>query len=214
MPDLIRIAPSILAADLLHLQDQVQMALNCGADELHVDVMDGHFVPNLSNGPDVVKALRKGFPDAWLDVHLMLSNPEKYLETFAQAGASGLTVHAEVIQSPSVLNRIRELGMEPGLSLKPATPVSAVSACLPLAERVLLMTVEPGFGGQKLMRSCAEKARELRGLGYKGRIACDGGVTFENARELAALGIDTLVMGTAFFRAEDPQAVADMVHSL
>ncbi len=214
MPDLIRIAPSILAADLLHLQDQVQMALHCGADELHVDVMDGHFVPNLSNGPDVVKALRKGFPNAWLDVHLMLSAPEKYLETFAQAGASGLTVHAEAIESPAVLRRIRELGMEPGLSLKPATPVSAVSAFLPLAERVLLMTVEPGFGGQKLMYFCAEKARELRALGYTGRISCDGGVTFENARELAALGIDTLVMGTAFFRAEDPQAVADMVHSL
>ncbi len=214
MPDSIRIAPSILAADLLHLYDQVEMALKCGADELHVDIMDGHFVPNLSNGPDVVKALRRGFPNAWLDVHLMLSEPERYLEIFAEAGSSGLTVHAEAMQSPDTLLRIRELGMQPGISLKPATPVSDVIACLPLAERVLLMTVEPGFGGQKLMRFCAEKAVELRRLGFTGHIACDGGVTRENAPELAALGIDTLVMGTAFFRTENPQSMADMVHAL
>ena len=214
MPDSIRIAPSILAADQLRLHDAVELALKCGADELHVDVMDGHFVPNLSNGPDVVKALRRDFPDVWLDVHLMLSEPERYLETFARAGASGLTVHAEAIQSPDTLLRIRELGVQPGISLKPATPVSAVSACLPLAERVLLMTVEPGFGGQKLMRFCAEKAPELRRMGFTGHISCDGGVTFDNTPELAALGIDTLVMGTAFFRAENPQAVADMVHAL
>ena len=214
MSESIRIAPSILAADLLHLRDEVELALKCGADELHVDVMDGHFVPNLSNGPDVVKALRRGFPGAWLDVHLMLSEPERYLETFAKAGSSSLTVHAEVLRSTDTLMKIRDLGIQPGISLKPATPVSALKPFLSLAERVLIMTVEPGFGGQKLMRSCAEKALELRRLGFGGHIACDGGVTFENAPELAALGIDTLVMGTAFFRAENPQAVADMVHAL
>ena len=214
MSESIRIAPSILAADPLHLFDGVSAVKNSGADELHVDIMDGHFVPNITFGPALVQALRHAFPELWLDVHLMISEPERYIEAFANAGATGLTVHAEAARSPATLEQIRALGVLPGISLRPVTPVSAIADYLPLAERVLIMTVEPGFGGQKLIRSCAEKAAQLRGLGYTGHIACDGGVTMENAAELAALGADTLIMGTTFFHARDPKSLVDMVHAL
>ena len=214
MHNAIRIAPSILAADRLHLYEAVEKAIRCSADELHVDIMDGHFVPNLSYGPELVRALRRAFPEVWLDVHLMVSEPARWIGPFAEAGASGLTVHREVITSAAILEDIRRLSAEPGISLKPATPVSALTDFLPLAERVLIMTVEPGFGGQKLMADCADKAAQLRQLGYRGHISCDGGVNLDNAPKLAALGADTLIMGTAFFRAEDPCSVAEAVHAL
>ena len=214
MHSAIRIAPSILAADRLHLYEEVEKAVRCGADELHVDIMDGHFVPNLSYGPDLVKALRRAFPEVWLDVHLMVSDPARWIGPFAEAGATGLTVHREVISSADILADIQRLGAKPGISLKPATPVSALTDCLPLAERVLIMTVEPGFGGQKLMADCADKAAQLRVAGYGGHIACDGGVTLDNAPQLAALGADTLIMGTALFRAPEPEKVAEAVHAL
>ena len=214
MPEHVRIAPSILAADPLNLLRDAETALRCGADELHVDIMDGHFVPNLSYGPSVVRALRAALPDAWLDGDLMVSDPERWIPVFAKAGASGITVHVETIASADVLRQIEVLGARPGISLKPATPVEALTDCLPLAERVLIMTVEPGFGGQKLMPDCARKAAALRAMGYRGHISCDGGVNADNAAELAALGVDTLIMGTAFFRAEDPRSVADRVHAL
>ena len=184
MHSAIRIAPSILAADRLHLYEEVEKAVRCGADELHVDIMDGHFVPNLSYGPDLVKALRRAFPEVWLDVHLMVSDPARWIGPFAEAGATGLTVHREAIPSAEILADIQRLGAKPGISLKPATPVSALTDCLPLAERVLIMT------------------------------ACDGGVTLDNAPQLAALGADTLIMGTAFFRAPEPGKVAEAVHAL
>ena len=214
MPETVRIAPSILAADPLHLYEGARLAVDAGADELHVDIMDGHFVPNLTYGPAAVKALRREFPDIWLDVHLMITDPDRYLGIFADAGASGLTVHVEAAQDPGIMERILALGVKPGVSLKPKTPVSALTDYLPFAERVLIMTVEPGFGGQALMPSCAEKAAELRRAGYRGHIACDGGVTVENAPTLAALGADTLIMGTTFFRAKDPGALVHMVHTL
>ena len=214
MPETVRIAPSILAADPLRLYEGARLAVDAGADELHVDIMDGHFVPNLTYGPAVVKALRRDFPDLWLDVHLMITDPGRYLRTFADAGASGLTVHVEASQDPGIMKSILALGVKPGVSLKPVTPVSELTGWLPLAERVLIMTVEPGFGGQELMPSCAEKAAQLRRMGYRGRIACDGGVTAENAPKLAALGADTLIMGTTFFRARDPEALVRMVHTL
>ena len=214
MPDCIRIAPSILAADPLRMAEGVDKIILSGADEIHVDIMDGHFVPNMSNSPSLVRALRRAYPQAWLDVHLMVSEPERWIGPFAEAGASGLTVHAETVSSPQILEDILRLGAAPGISLKPATPADALADFLPLAERVLIMTVEPGFGGQKLMRHCAEKAAQLRSMGYRGHISCDGGVTLENMAELAELGVDTLVMGTTFFRAEDPSAVVKAVHAL
>ena len=214
MPESVRIAPSILAADPLRLYEGVRLVLESGADEVHVDIMDGHFVPNITYGPALVKALRRDFPDAWLDVHLMVSEPEKYIGIFAEAGATGLTVHAEAAQGAGIMEQILALGVRPGVSLRPATPVSVLTDYLPFAERVLIMTVEPGFGGQKLMPSCADKVAELRRMGYKGHIACDGGVTEENAPQLAALGADTLIMGTTFFRTEDPKALVNMVHAL
>ncbi len=214
MPESVRIAPSILAADPLRLYEGVRLVIDAGADEVHVDIMDGHFVPNMTYGPGLVKALRRDFPDACLDVHLMISEPEKYIEIFADAGATGLTIHAEAAQSAAIMERILALGVRPGVSLKPATPVTALSEYLPLAERVLIMTVEPGFGGQKLIASCADKAAQLRRKGYRGHIACDGGVTVENAPTLVSLGADILIMGTTFFRAKDPQALVMTVHAL
>lgn len=214
MPEQVRIAPSILAADPLRLLEGAEAAVKAGADEIHVDIMDGHFVPNMSFSPSVVRALRRAFPEAWLDVHLMMDQPERWIEEFTKAGASGLTVHAEAVPSPEILARIRDLGAAPGISLKPATPAEALRDFLPLSERVLIMTVEPGFGGQKLMDHCAEKAAQLRAMGYLGHISCDGGVTLENMAGLAALGVDTLVMGTTFFHAADPSAVVRAVHAL
>ena len=214
MPESVRLAPSILAADPLRLIGDVETAVRCGADELHVDIMDGHFVPNITYGPALVRALRRAFPALWLDVHLMVSEPARWIRPFAEAGASALTAHVEALRSPDILSDIAGLGVRPGISLKPATPVAALDKYLPQAEYVLVMTVEPGFGGQKLMSDCADKVRQLRERGYCGRIGCDGGVTPENAPALAALGADTLIMGTAFFRAEDPRKTADAVHAL
>ena len=214
MPKKIQIAPSILAADPLHMFEAVETAVAAGADWLHVDIMDGHFVPNLSYGPSLVKALKKAFPQVFLDVHLMVSDPQRWIGPFSDAGATSLTVHVETVESPEILRDIHRRGIHTGISLKPATPVEALADYLPDAEQVLIMTVEPGFGGQKLIESCAGKAAALRQRGYTGFISCDGGVTEENAAGLAALGADTLVMGTTFFRAEDPAKLAAAVHAL
>ena len=171
------IAPSILAADPLELgRDALRMA-EAGCDWLHVDVMDAHFVPNLSFSPETVRALRKKLPDMPLDVHLMMDNPEAYIERFAGAGASGITIHAEIPGDPAeVLKAIRALGCRPGLSLKPRTPVEDVLPLLSLCELVLVMTVEPGFGGQSFMADMLPKLDALRAAGFTGLIEADGGL--------------------------------------
>ena len=206
---MIKLTPSLLAADLLNLGREVEQMTKNGIDRLHFDVMDAHFVPNLSFGPAFCKAIHKQFPELKLDAHLMMDNPEQYLDTFLDAGASSIIVHREVLHDPDIMVRkIHEKGALAGLSIKPATPVKALLHWLDETDVVLIMTVEPGFGGQKLMRSQIEKISLLRREGYQGVIAVDGGVTLENAPLLKDAGANWLIMGTSYFRAEDPALVA------
>ena len=206
---MIKLTPSLLAADLLNLGRDVDQMMKNGIDRLHFDVMDAHFVPNLSFGPAFCRAIHSKFPELKLDVHLMMDNPEKYLDTFLEAGADSIIVHREVLNDPDIMVRkIHEKGALAGLSIKPATPVKALLHWLDETDIVLIMTVEPGFGGQKLMRSQIEKISLLRREGYQGVIAVDGGVTLENANLLKDAGANWLIMGTSYFRAEDPALVA------
>ncbi len=206
---MIKLTPSLLAADLLNLGREVDQMMQNGIDRLHFDVMDAHFVPNLSFGPAFCKAIHKQFPELKLDAHLMMDNPEQYLDTFLDAGADSVIVHREVLHDPDIMVRkIHEKGALAGLSIKPATPVKALLNWLDETDVVLIMTVEPGFGGQKLMRSQIEKISLLRREGYRGVIAVDGGVTLENAALLKDAGANWLIMGTSYFRAEDPALVA------
>lgn len=209
------IAPSILAADPLNLERDTLLAAEAGCDWLHVDVMDAHFVPNLSFGPAHVAALHRRFPDLPLDVHLMMSDPGPYLERFASGGAAGITVHAEVDGGAAdLLRAIRGLGCRAGLSLRPATPVEAVRDLLPLCDLVLVMTVEPGYGGQHLMPETLPKIAALRAAGFGGLIEADGGIREPQIPELIRLGLDVAVMGTAVFRHPDPARLMAEIHAM
>jgi ribulose-phosphate 3-epimerase len=201
----IKIAPSILSADFARLGEEVATLEAAGADWIHVDVMDGHFVPNLTIGPPVVAALRR-VTELPLDVHLMIEAPERYLEAFADAGATTLTVHQETcVHLHRTVERIRELGMRPGVALNPMTPLAALEEALPYLDLVLIMTVNPGFGGQRYIpTSAARVARLRRELEQRHLwgvdLQVDGGITAETAPEVVEAGANVLVAGAAVFK--------------
>lgn len=210
---MIEIAPSILAADFARLAEEVRSVQQGGASMVHVDVMDGHFVPNLTIGLPVVKSLRRA-TDIVLDCHLMIADADRYAVEFVEAGADMVSVHQEACPH---LNRtlwaIRAAGAAPGVVLNPATPVHTLDEVLELVDYVLVMSVNPGFGGQEFIPGVLDKVRRLRhlrgerGLAY--RIEIDGGITLENVGEAARAGCDIIVAGTAIFRHSDPgEAVA------
>ena len=210
-----KVAPSILAADPLNMGRDVQRMVDAGTDWLHVDIMDAHFVPNLSFSPALTKALHERFPELPLDVHLMMDNPEKYVDTFIDAGASVLTIHAEIAADvAALLDHIRSRGVKAGLSVKPGTSAEAIRHLLPHADMVLVMTVEPGFGGQKFNADMMEKLTALREMGYTGLLEADGGVSMQNVGLLRQHGLDVAVMGTAMFGSPDPKADMDAIHAL
>lgn len=210
---MIKLAPSLLAADPLHLQDAALLVKKTGCDEMHYDVMDGHFVPNLSFGPHTLAEMKKNV-DLFYDVHLMVSDALIMVDPFADAGASLITVHQEAARFEKALAQIRRRGCRVGASIKPHTSAETLRPYLDQIDRVLLMTVEPGFGGQKLMPEVLRKAGELRAMGFTGDIEADGGISAANAAQLAQAGINVLVMGTGFFKAEHPEQVVHMVHGL
>lgn len=210
-----KVAPSILAADPLNMERDVQRMVDAGADWLHVDIMDAHFVPNLSFSPALTSALHKAYPALPLDVHLMMDEPEKYADVFIDAGASVLTIHAEIDEDvAALLDHIRSRGVKAGLSVKPGTPAEAIRHLLPHADMVLVMTVEPGFGGQKFNPAMLEKLTALRDMGYTGLLEADGGVSMSNAATLRAHGLDVAVMGTAMFGSPDPKRDMNAIHAL
>jgi len=212
------LAPSLLAGDHANLASSVATVERLGLKWLHVDIMDGHFVPNLSFGPQVVTAIRK-HSALFFDVHLMLSEPHRYIEAFAKAGANEITIHIEPeYDHAATLKRIRELGCKPGIVLNPGTPVSAVEPYLELVDIVLVMTVQPGFGGQSFRRDMMPKLVQLdtwrkeRGLNF--RLEVDGGIDVATASECRKAGADTFVAGTSFFAAVDKAAFAREIEAL
>ncbi|MCF0144565.1 MAG: ribulose-phosphate 3-epimerase [Firmicutes bacterium] len=201
-----KLAPSILSADFSKLAEDVEKIEKGGADIIHVDVMDGHFVPNISFGATVMKSLtgKTGLP---FDVHLMIENPDRYLEDFVTPQTEYITVHEEACPHLNrTVDHIKSLGVKAGVAINPATPVSSLECIMEEADMILLMSVNPGFGGQKFISSVMDKARELAAIkkekGYKFDIEIDGGVTLQNVKEVVEAGVEIVVAGSAVFKAD------------
>ncbi len=205
----VQLLPSVLTADFANLGAECQKVLDCGIKELHIDVMDGHFVPNLTIGAPVLKSLKKSMPHALFDVHLMVTHPLNYVDDFADAGATRLTFHCESESDPiETINAIHAKGMLAGISLRPATPAQAIFALLEKVEMIIIMTVEPGFGGQKFMDNILEKIEILRKeADYRGlhslRIEIDGGINRETAKLCVRAGANAIVAGNAIYNSPD-----------
>jgi ribulose-phosphate 3-epimerase len=213
------LTPSILAGDHANLASSARLVADLGLSWIHIDLMDGHFVPNLTFGPETLAALRRSGSKLFFDTHLMLAEPHRYIDAFAKAGASLISIHIEPpYDHAAALNRIRELGCQNGIVLNPGTPASAIEHLIAQVDLVLVMTVQPGFGGQAFRRDMLPKLQQIntwrreRELSF--RLEVDGGIDVATAAECHAAGADTFVAGTSFFRATDKAAYAAAIGKL
>ena len=212
---MVKVAPSILSADFSKLGEEVAAAEKAGAEFIHIDVMDGHFVPNITIGPLVVKAIRD-ITKLPFDVHLMIEDPDKYIKEFADSGADIITVHEEAsVHLHRTIQHIKECGVKAGVSINPATPLGSIEPVLPYLDMVLIMSVNPGFGGQKFIPESLQKIKQLEDMISEKKldisIEVDGGVTVDNVSEVDWAGADIVVMGSAFYNSEDYAATVKAV---
>lgn len=212
------IAPSILSANFTRISDDIKLAASAGAEMLHLDVMDGHFVPNITFGPKMVADIRS-VTNLTLDVHLMISEPEKYVNDFAKAGAEWISVHQEASNHLNrLVNQIKDAGSKAGVVINPATPVESLNEILPYVDFILLMSVNPGFGGQKFISTTLEKAKKVRGkldeVNPTAFIEMDGGISTDNIKEISDAGVNVFVAGNSVFGASDPAAAFKELNSI